>query len=260
MSIDSSLVFGKPIEYMEGINIKVPIIENVIDDAKFGPYSMIFTITSREIFAAQRNVDELSQKFPTIWDMMFEPNLDYQLGAYFQSEEKTLSMVMMEAFSYWTGLQLGGENGFQKLENNKKLIHVEADWVIDKQEFIRFSDIIKQIVCWEGPNDDMTPPKIKSDAAYQAWMSLYKGRIGSQKKKGITLPDKILILSISGGSYIPIDEIKKMTVYTFNKLYDGLTYKENYDKGFLARISPNYQSKDEGRLKHWKEMWSRSKK
>ena len=252
---DCDLIFGKPIEFISGVNINIPTVEDVVYFDNFNIYTSIFTITPREIFTTLRNVDELCEKYPNIWSIAHDEYADMQVGSYFHPE-KTVSMIIMEALSYWTGLKLDGDDGFVKMSNGK-IVHVGSEWIINFDEYKRFSDVIKKIICWSGIDEEMRAPKITSDVVHKQWLRLYEGKLKERKRRSYTMGDKILILSISTDSYIPIDEIKKMTIYTFNRIFSGLSAKDSSDKSFMLYSSPKFSGDRPPRS--WKENWKNIK-
>ncbi|HFI0463188.1 TPA: hypothetical protein ACGO1T_000532 [Streptococcus suis] len=248
---------GEGVEIADGIKLRVPKIREIIDDSSFATRSYIMTFKTREIFSTAENVDALEKKYPTVFEIMKDPQADLALGKYFGKE--TLSRAVIDAFEYWIYFDEipeksnEADDGYTLLSNGK-IIHGSPEWVIDKDEFYRVANIIKEMTCHKV-NDDLIAPTIKSRGQYEAWMSLYKGKLEKMKRNSLTWTDKILILSISTGAYIPIEQILDMTVFTFNKLFQGLSAKESYEKDFLTRLSPNY--KVNGSLKHWQEKWKR---
>lgn len=254
----SNFLTGKPIKIAEGIHLRVPSVREIVDLESYGTHTFMFTVRTREIFSASENVDMLEKKFPTLFEIIQDESANIQLGKYFQSD--TVSEALIEALDYWiifdnlpNDYDPKGENGFVKLSNGK-IIHGQSEWVIDKDEYFRVANIIKEMTCYK-PNDDLIAPKITSKSQYEAWMSLYKGKLQKLKRNALTIVDKILILSISTGAFIPVDQILDMTVYTFNKVFSGLSAKESFKTDFLTRLSPNY--KVQGQLKHWQEKWKR---
>lgn len=253
------LLFHKPIEFVpDTVYIRVPTVEEVAYNPSFGKYVGIFTISTREMFATARNVDELEAEFPTVMDMFKDPQADMALGQIMGVPYKG-SEFLMEALNFWTGLQAFDDKetpeddrvGFQVLTNGK-IIHFGTQWVITKAEFEKFSKIIKVITCFTP--SEHTVPKITSDTRHKIWLQVYKGRQKAAARKALTLADKILILSISMESYIPIEEIRKMSIFTFNRLFEGLSKKEGYEKQWDLRLSMKFKTDDQ-QLKHWKETF-----
>lgn len=253
----NDLIFNKPLKFNDdGVYIKIPTVEEVAYKEDFNTYLRVFTVTTREFFATQMNVDELELKYPTLLSMTKDEESDFLLGMFLKGEKDCKgSAVIMEALHYWTGLQLDGENGFLLLETSGKIAHYGTGWVMDDQGFSQFSDVIKLITNFE-PSTDYIPPKpMKSKAQYNAWMGLYKGRVAKASRgNGVTLADKILILAISMGSYIPPEEIKKMSIFMFNKLFDGLSKKEAYGINMRMIASGNFNN-DKMDKRHWKETF-----
>lgn len=248
MSQSLDMLFGKPVEYAHNVRIKIPTVEEVANDANFNTYVSLFTKRTRELFGMSREVDAIEAKYPTILSMTQDEQMDFVLGKMFGSEHRG-SALIMEALHYWTGLELSGENGFQLLSNGK-IIHIGTEWIIDEAEWERFSDTVKTIISFNETRD-FTPPKpMNSDAKFNAWKGLLNGRLNKLKKSGGDMSDKILILSISSGAYIPIEDIRKMSIYVFNRLLESLSKKEAYEMNMRMLISGNFDSEkiDRG---HW---------
>ena len=249
-----NLLIGEPIQFDTNIQIKVPTVEEAIKEKNIGLYTIIFTLTTRELFQTLRNIDELENKYPSIWAIIRDDEADQHIGSFFD-ETKTVSAILMEAFSYWTGLELGGDGGFHK-HTNGKIVHIESEWVIDYETFREFGDVIKVITAYEPP--ESLPPKITSDLRYNTWINLLNNRRKQQERNALSWTDKIMILSIAGSSFIPVDEIRKMSIYHFYRLFNGLNLKEAYETKLAYHLSPKYES-DKNPLKHWKELINRNK-
>lgn len=245
------LLFGQEIQVKDGVPLKVPLVKDVALNDDFVKYSSIFTIITREIFSASPNVDELEKRFPTVWSMLFDPTGegDYILGSVLGEEDKTGSDVFIESLSFWTGLDT---KGFVKL-SNKKFVNKQADWVIDVAEYNRLSKIIALVTGYE-PSDDFIAPKNMTPTRFAAWEAMLKGRRRMAERHRVTLADKILILSVSMESYIPIEEIGNMTYFQFCKLYEVLSEKEAYQHRWDIKVSPKFDDDSKG-FKHWKEKF-----
>ena len=256
----ANLLFNEPIKFDENVYINIPLMEDVSRNTNFNLYSRLFTTSIRLLFTTLRNVDEIEKKYPTIWDMVKDEEGDILLGRVMGSEFRG-SVLIMEALNYWTGLEVDGENGFVLLSNGK-MMHVGSEWIIDSKVFKEFSDMIKLITCFDPESErDMLPPKpMDSDAKYNTWISIYKGRAkklgrgGNDLIENSGLVNKMMILTISMESYIPIDEIKKMSIFMFNKIFDGLQSKEGYERYWQIQVSPKFAS-DKKITKHWKETF-----
>lgn len=246
------LLFGRPIKFDNGVYIKSPTIDEAVREPDLAIYTLIFTITTRELFQTLREVDELEKRYPSVWAIMQDEEADMHLGSFF-ADEKPVSATLMEALSYWTGLTLDGPGGFHKHKNGK-IVHIESEWIIDYETFTEFAEIIKVITAYEPP--ESLPPPITSDSRYKAWMSLLNGRRRKAERNGLSWAHKILILSISTESYIPIENIAKMSLYHFYQLFNALSKKEVYQTKLAYQLSPKFES-DSKNLMHWKETINR---
>lgn len=250
------LLLGRPIQIHPKVFVTVPTVEEAIDNPKFEKSFRLFTIRTREIFNLERNVDALEEKYPTVWDFMWDEQTDKTFGKLFGEEEKTFTMVVMEALSFLTGLTLDGEEGFHKLDNGRKLVHLESDWIIDLQEFNNFCKLIKYMTAHKEPED--LAPKISSDDRHQVWLKTYKGRMNNRRRQGgVTWAGRMLILSVSPNGYIPLREIKDMTIFTFYQTFAILSLKDSYEINMDVLLSPKFSSKEGSKPpKHWKETYN----
>ncbi|UDM72740.1 hypothetical protein [Vagococcus fluvialis] len=243
------LLLGESVEFDDIVSIKVPTVREVIDGKSSSLNSYIFNVSTRELFSASREVDELEKRYPTVWEMMFdeENGGDFALGRVLGIDYPASALVM-ECFEYWTGLD---KLGFKKLLNGK-IIHEESGWIVDKMKFKKFCEAIRKITCYE-PNEDFIAPKNMTDARFNAWSKILKHRLkAAQRKKGNSLVDKILILQASFDSYVSIEEIVSMSYFQFNKLFKALNEKEGYLRNWEIMVSPKFDS-SKTKLKHWTE-------
>lgn len=248
-SID--LLFGKPAKFNDKVSLHTPTVEEVAYTENYSSYTQPFLVTTRQIFSSLAEVDELEQRFPTVWQMAFDEEGSQVTAQMFGEDSGTSALI--SAISYWTKLD---KDEFQAL-SNKKIIHQKTNWVIDEKVFNSLSDGVKEIVGFEE-DLDLIAPKNMSERQLDIWKKTYNGRMRSRQKNATSLADKIIILSISMESYIPIDEIRKMTIYHFNKLYEGLSEKESYIRQWEVKLSPKFESGN-GTVKHWKEKFKVTK-
>lgn len=241
------LLFGKPLKVTEKVSLHVPTVEDVAYTEKYSAYTQPFITTTRQMFSSLAEVDKLEAEFPTIWGMAFHEEGNVILGQMFGGE--TGINIIIEALSYWTKLDV---ESFKAL-SNRKIVNKEANWIIDEEVFNSIGKCVKEIIGYE-PDLDLIAPKNMSERQLDIWKKTYKGRMRNRQKNSITFADKIMILSISMDAYIPIDEIRKMTIYYFNKLYEGLSEKESYEKQWEVKMSPKFDSGN-GTIKHWKESF-----
>ena len=256
----TDLLLGTPVKINNRVSIKVPKVKEVVKDNNFENYTGVFTIMTRQAFASAREVDEIEAKYPNIWSMMWDEPMDAIMGKMFGQEDKNLSDIVVESLAYWTGLDAekyddNGENiGFVILRQQQKIIHIETEWLIDITEFNAISNLIKTIISWNKP-EDMIPPKPMTDAKYQSWMGFYEGMKNSSKTRGVmTWADKMLLLSVSTETYIPLETIGEMTIFTFYQTFNFLNKKDAYDISWKVFSLPDIdRTKVDKPKKHWKE-------
>lgn len=245
------LLFDNKYKFDDKVWIKVPTVREVAFDKSFDTFSHIFCVYTRELFAPFREIDELQERYPTIWEMIFDEKNggDIQLGQMF-GVTYPASALIMEGLSYWTGLDV---NGFRKLLNGK-IIH-ESGWILDKNKFDDFCSVIRSIVGYKM-NQDLVPPEGKmSDRKFEIWQKLYKNRLKRamrDAKKG-GLANRIIFFQASYSSYVDIDSIGNMNYFHFNTLLKTLSQKEGYQRNWEVRLSPKYDTSNSKVPKHWSE-------
>lgn len=242
-SID--LLFKKPVKFTEKISIHVPTVEEVAYTENYSLYVQPLVVTTRQMFSALDEVDELEERFPTLWQMAFDEEGSQIMAQMFDGQSGI--DIIIDAISFWTKLE---PETFQSLSNNK-MINKGTNWVIDENVFDSFCNSVKEIIGYEQ-DQDLIAPKNMSERKKDIWKKTYKGRLRNKQKNTTTLADRIIILSISMESYIPIDEIRNMSIYHFNKLNEMLSEKESYQKQWETKLSPKFES-GSGAIKHWKE-------
>lgn len=269
----AKLLFNEPIEISPKVFVHVPKVREIIDiEEEFNRHILALTVMTRQIFVESRDVDRIEFEFPTVWNLMCSPELNIALGGITGQKDKRLSDLIIDAISYWTKLPNPSKEeidsytdeqkkdksvskGFEFLENNKKIINYDTEWIIDEKEFEKFVDLIKMITDYREPDD--LAPKIKSDVAHQTWLNMYHSKQKVKKKKGSGWADKIIMLSISTNSYIPPDEIGEMSIFYFNQLFKAIGTKEAYETNMEILMSPKFASKDKKAKMptHWRESY-----
>lgn len=245
----TDLIFGNPVKIKDNVFVYVPTVEEVVNEDKFEIYTSVLTSVTRQIFATSRQVDEIEKQFPNIWAMLWDEELNIKLGEVFGGENSTLQSVIVDAISYWTKIDA---SSFSVLQTGKRIVNAEHDWLIDAAEFNKFVSLIKVITRWQMPDD--LPPKMTSDIVYDMWMnSFYRNIQEHKKRKFLSWGERILMLSVSMDSYIPIDEIKKMNIFLFYHMSSALDLKDVNRIRWDAHMSPKFESKDTP--KHWKEQF-----
>ena len=108
------------------------------------------------------------------------------------------------------------------------------NWIIDSQEFQKFSDYIKMITLSE-PNEDLIAPKGMASKPNRCklWLTLYKGRIRKlQKQKSKSLGDRLLLLEAVAPSYLSFSDIGDLNYYQFQNLLSAYSKRYQNDREF----------------------------
>ena len=243
------LLLGEDIPFNDNLNIHVPTIKDIADisEGKFARLFRPFVISTREIFAESPEVDDLEKQFPTLWVCMKDPQVDASLGPVFDT--KTVSEAMIASIAYWTQTNI---EDYQLLSNGK-IISETHDTVFDAAKLSDFGRIIKMLVDYHA-NKDLIPPRDMSPKQRKMWNSLYKGRKRrAEHSIGMTLADKILILSVTSGKSLA--EVSALNYYQFLNLYDAYEIREATEKQFAIYTSYKFDTKDM-KMKDWRAITS----
>lgn len=252
MSYDYStydLLYETKIQIRDNICIKNPTLEEVIKNKKHHLATTVFTVSTRELFSQFPEVDQLEARYPTIRHLIKDnKNHGNQLlGEILSDEGKTGLDIVLESLQYWTDIP---KENFQVLLNGN-IICQDPEWIIDKEEFEDLTEIIKRITHHQDNSDYIAPPNM-TPTRHKVWLNLFKNRMKKNGRKQSDISDKILILSIQNGAYIPIDEIRKMTYYHFVKLSLFASNQEAYKLRWMLNASEKFETEKD--MKHWGDM------
>ncbi|MFT9003216.1 MAG: hypothetical protein ABF991_00745 [Liquorilactobacillus hordei] len=253
----TSLLLKGIIPFNDKVKIYSPTIDEIttLGEEKFSQYVKPFSITIRELYSGMAEiVDQVEEAFPTLWDMSFDKEGNKEIGNMISQSDRTLHQLFAKGFAYWTRLN---EEDFQFL-SNKKAICKKLNWVIDKEEYLNFSECIRAVTL-SKPNEDLIAPKNMSKAQLRIWKNVYKGRVRKlSKEQKVELGDKILILQGSSASYISFKEIGEMNYYQFNNLLKVFMEKEYYEQTLQIYTAYKFDTSDM-ELKNWREKISLQK-
>lgn len=247
-----SYLFHDEVYVNEKVAIIQPTVETVVTIEDYNALSQVMCISTRELFSgAPREVDHIEEQFPTIFDMIFNQEMSQFVGEMYGATN--VYELLIDSISFWTKLN---KNDFELLTNGKKIVHEKTDWVIDKEEFVKISDIVKKLTGYH-PNEDLIAPKgisSSSERKISIFEKTYKGRLRKMQKQSTSFDQKVITIQISNGGYIPIDEIEKMSIYHFNKLYEAITYKEIYKSQWDVYVSSKFMPSEGSKSSapsHW---------
>lgn len=122
---------------------------------------------------------------------------------------------------------------------------------LNRDNFDEFADIILKICGREKPKKEKIPV-FQNDRQRDIWEKLQEGRRRNAKNNELKLEDIINYCEYGGTSYIPIEEIKKWTIWRIMNCYSSIigvsAYKDNF------RIYLVSGEKDLVDNKHWTDL------
>lgn len=239
------LLLGGDVPIKEGVSVHIPKLNDLINEeaANFSLFTRIFTTSVREQFSGiPEKVDEIEEAFPTFWDIAFDDDMNIAIGKDMYGDGIDLLSVIVGGLSWWTKIP---DDEFKPLSNHKIVVE-SVDWVLDKEGFVEFCQLIQAITLM-GPNEDLIAPKgiSKKPMSARIWKKVYNGRVRNlQKQPGQSLGDKVLLLQALSRSYIPFNEIREMTYYQFSNLLKALQGSYQDERQFGIFVSGNFDTKD----------------
>lgn len=239
------IILGQDIPIKDGVTLYVPTIGELVGDnnGDFYDCTRIFVTGVREQFSGvPEQVDYIEEKYPTLWDMAFDEEMNIPVGDAMFGDGVSLLSQFLKALSFWTREPV---EKYQALSNGK-IISEQLDWIIDKSTYEELSAVIKTVTLSQ-PNEDLIAPKgvSKNPRKVQMWKRTYEGRLRTaMSKKGTGLGDKILQLEVFAPTFISFSEIKNMTYYQFSNLLTAYTARYSSEKQYQIYASPKFETKD----------------
>lgn len=239
------IILGQDIPIKDGVSFHVPTIGELVDanNNEFYDCTRIFVTGVREQFSGvPEQVDDIEEKFPTLWDMAFDEEMNSPVGEAMFGDGVSLLSQFLKALSFWTRVPV---DKYRALSNGK-IISEELDWIIDKTGYEELASLIKAVTLSQ-PNQDLIAPKgvSRNPRKIQMWKRTYEGRLKTaMSKKGTGLGDKILQLEVFGPSYIRFKEIRDMTYYQFSNLLSAYTALYSTEKQYQIYTSSKFDTKD----------------
>jgi len=209
----------------------------------FNDLVMPLILTNESVFNGLDNEEELKAQFH-IYDLFFaqiEENV-FVLDTVFGG--KSALGVLKESLSYF--LQT---DDIEFLIHRKKIV-INSNYLMDKDEFLKFRKVVQDVTNKQDMQVDKAP-KDMTDRQKGIWEKLQKGRRRRAEKDAIYLQDLINFTCFGGTSYIPLDQIDRMTYYQFSNAYKSIMGVDAFHTGMSYKLSQKFDVKDE--IKHWTE-------
>ncbi len=252
--IDGAYKYQPKSKETKQIYIYAPTVGEIVSDRdslNFSVFTKIFLVSMREIYAsAPEMVDMRENEFPTLWDVAYSGNeaIEKEVVQLMFSLDIPLLALIVQGIAYWTRTDVAD----YKILTNGKVVNEKLNWIVEKDDFLAISEVVKTITMY-APNEDLIPPRNMKPNQMDVWKKLYEGRMRQLKRKpGSVLADKILILQISANSYIPLKEIEKMNYLQFMGLLKGYAEKEGDEKQFAQFVAYKFDS-SKMEITNWRE-------
>lgn len=122
---------------------------------------------------------------------------------------------------------------------------------LNKNNFDEFAEIILKICGRERVKKEKVP-EFKNDRQKDIWQKLQEGRKRNAKNNEIKMEDIINYCEFGGRSYIPIEEIKKWTIWRIMNCYNSIIGTSAYNDSFRIYLVSGEKSLIEN--KHWTDL------
>ena len=229
------LILGGNVSLTDMVTLHIPTMRELIQDEskerEMNLFTRAFVTSVREQFSGfPESVDDIEAKYPTMWDLAWDESMNVQVGEAMFGKDMTLLSVIINGIAWWTRSEI---TDYKPL-SNQKVVNEPLDWVIDKEEFVKFSEYIKMVTLYKPNEDLIAPPDLKGKPHKQkAWKQLYLGRIRRMKQgNSSTIADKMLLMQALAPSFIPFNELAEMTYYQFMNLLRAYQQRKAYDQEF----------------------------
>ena len=122
---------------------------------------------------------------------------------------------------------------------------------LNRDSFDEFAEIILKICGREKPKKEKIPV-FQNDRQRDIWEKLQEGRRRNAKNNEVKLEDIINYCEYGGRSYIPIEEIKKWTMWRIMNCYNSIIGVSAYKDNFSIYLVSG--EKDLVENKHWTDL------
>lgn len=214
------LILGKPICYNNLIFYPITIdqITDIMDLETFKSYMLPFIITLDFLISKNIISEDIKEDFNIFEDYIVKEN------------------NMLECIAFIIGIFC--KVFYIKPQKNVINLYKDSDnliFQITKDNFNDISDILCKLTCTNKIKVEVQPKNL-SKRQKDVWEKLHSGRIREAKKNEIHFYDIMNICSYSGNYYIPISEIKKMTLWQLMNCYKSKTEAKNYDDNLAISL------------------------
>jgi hypothetical protein len=248
MGVDKlSLLMKRPIAVNKelGIYVHQPTVNEIIDmgEDEYGSLVLPYILTTDFVFNGVENEEKLIKQFD-MFDLFFlKVDEEKTILDNLFNGKKSLD-VLSNSLSFFLKT-----NDIRILKNRMKII-VNNSYLIDKEEFKNLRNII-QAVTNRKDLEVEKPPKNMTKRQADIWRKLQQGRKRKAEKDAIYTQDMINFIAFGGKSYIPYEEIGKMTIYQMHNAYKSIIGIDAFNIGMQYKLSQKFDVKDD--IKHWTE-------
>lgn len=122
---------------------------------------------------------------------------------------------------------------------------------LNKDNFDEFADIVLKICGRERQKKDKKPV-FENDNQRKSWEKLQEGRKRNAKNNEVNIEDILNYCEFGGNSYIPIEEIKKWSLWRIMNCYKSIVGTSAYKDSFSIYLVSGEKALIEN--KHWTDL------
>lgn len=134
----------------------------------------------------------------------------------------------------------------------KYLIQIGKQGYISHSNFNSLCNIILKIICEEKAEIEKIPT-FKNARQKDIYMKIMEGRKKEAKKNAVSLSTMANIIIHGGDSYIPYDEVGKMTIYQIHNSFKSILNKDGFFINFKKMLAGDDPKKSNLDLTYWAE-------
>jgi len=135
--------------------------------------------------------------------------------------------------------------------DEKGIVFNDSKGRLNKDNFDEFAEIVLKVCGRTRPAKDKKPV-FENDNQRKSWEKLQEGRKRNAKNNEVNIEDIINYCEFGGNSYIPVEEIKKWSLWRIMNCYKSIVGNSAYKDSFSIYLVSGEKTLIEG--KHWTDL------